>query len=164
MENQFSAVSPGATSVPTFTVVALKLLTIYRLPEHPIYGTPGVMFDNDRGIPINTTLERSWKNNEPFLSCIPEPEGEYLCKRYHSEKYPDTFEITGVKNRTRCLFHPGNIDTDSEGCVLVGEKFDPIMKDGVPDYGIAESKDGFKQFMDSLKGVETFKLIIRKVK
>jgi len=36
-------------------------------------------------------------------------------------KYPDSFEITGVSNRTKILFHAGNTDDDTAGCVLLGE-------------------------------------------
>ncbi len=140
-----------------------RIILLSRVIEHPDYGTFGVLIDKDKGVPINTTLERVWKNNEPFVSCI--PEGEYTCKRFSSATHPDTFEIAGVKNRQACLFHSGNIDTNSEGCVLVGEAFDPVWltKENKWDYGITQSVTGFKQFMDGLKDVSSFTLIIKKV-
>lgn len=157
--------STGGTSNHASTPqVALPVRVILRIKENPEFGTFGVMVDEDRGIPIHTTLERVWKNNEPFVSCI--PEGEYLCKRWHSAKHPNTFEITGIKGRTACLFHRGNIDDlDSEGCILIGENFDPVYnkKTGRQDYGILGSAAGFAQFLEGLKSCGAFKLIIRRV-
>ena len=164
-ESQSSQASLGETLGHASTPqTALPVRTILRLTEHPYFGTFGVMIDDDRGIPIHTTLERTWKNNEPNVSCI--PEGEYLCKRWRSMKHPNTFEITGVKGRFACLFHRGNIDDlDSEGCILVGENFDPVYnkKTNRQDYGILGSAAGFAQFLEGLKTVEVFKLVIRRV-
>lgn len=168
MENQSeSPYLPGLTGEKTVsptTSIALPMREILRIREHHDYGTFGVMSDLDKNIPIHTTLERVWKNNESFVSCI--PEGEYLCKRYSSKAYPDTFEITGVRGRTVCLFHQGNIDDHSEGCVLLGESFDPVWnkKAGKWDYGQLQSSAAFLQFMNSLKGVDQWKLMIRRYK
>ena len=113
--------------------------------------------------PILLALERPWLNNERGKSCIPRP-AEYRCVKgfYENGGYP-TFEII-CPPREQVKFHKGNIFNDSHGCVLIGEMFEPILKDGVLNpYGIASSGQGFKQFWDLLKNESEFKLVIKEV-
>lgn len=125
---------------------AMKIITIRRFPEIPD-GVPGVLFDEN--IPFAVTMEPK--------NCI--PLGEYLCKRFKSEKHPNTFEITGVAGRTFILFHKGNIAaTDSLGCILVAEKFGNIA--GVT--AIQESEEGFNEFLRRTDGMDAFKLVVMK--
>jgi hypothetical protein len=67
-----------------------------------------------------------------------------------------TFEITGVPGHTGILFHMGNYNQDSDGCVLLGESTvpdpDPTM--------ITSSVLTFNQFMGSQTGVDTFQLTV----
>ena len=63
------------------------------------------------------TLENP-KRATPVDSLI--PAGVYTCKPHHSERYPETYEITGVPGRTAILIHPGNFESHTTGCVLVG--------------------------------------------
>lgn len=115
-------------------------------------GTFGVLLFNNT--PFAVTLERQWLNNKPSISCI--PAGNYICKRVNSPKFGDTFEITGVPGRTHILFHKGNVDNDSHGCVLIGEKFGILGADSA----ILDSKGGFNEFMAILKDVDEFNLTI----
>jgi len=115
-------------------------------------GTFGVLLFNNT--PFAVTLERQWLNNKPSISCI--PAGNYICKRVNSPKFGDTFEITGVPGRTHILFHKGNVDNDSHGCVLIGEKFGILGADSA----ILDSKGGFNEFMAILKEVDDFNLTI----
>ena len=55
----------------------------------------------------------------------------------------DTFEITGIEGHSRLLFHRGNIEAHTEGCVLVALKFG--LLGGVP--AVLESMGGFQEFM-----------------
>jgi hypothetical protein len=86
------------------------------------------------------------------------PAGEYICKRsvWHKKGIP-TFEITGVPNATRILFHTGNKEQDSEGCVLLGlgrlEGNDGVMI-------VTDSKTAHKQFMAYFEGCDEFPLTI----
>jgi hypothetical protein len=69
-----------------------------------------------------------------------------------------TFEIMGVPNFngvpvTGVLFHWGNYDKDSEGCVLMGSSETPTM--------IGNSRTTWAAFMDSLNGVDSFQLEVR---
>lgn len=86
--------------------------------------------------------------------------GTFICKRgthklSHGSPF-ETFEITGVKGHSGILFHKGNFNKDSDGCVLLGD-------------GLAQSKDGqmvtnskatFDRFLLLLTGVDSFSLIV----
>ena len=63
------------------------------------------------------TLENPWLDNTKDISCI--PEGTYKCKP-HSRRFSDTWKITGVSKRSGIVFHTGNTESDTEGCILTG--------------------------------------------
>jgi len=126
-------------------------MIIKRIAENE-YGTFGVLIDGD--IPFALTLERQWLNNQSNVSCI--PVGTYVCKRIVSPRFGITFEITNVQDRSHILFHKGNIDDNSHGCIIVGEQYDPILG----SYGVKASGDGYGEFMDRLVGINTFELEI----
>jgi len=117
--------------------------------------TYGVLVDGP--VAFAVTLERGWNNNIKNTSCI--PDGKYLCKRVDSPRFGNTFEVTGVKGRSSILFHWGNFESDSRGCILVGESYDYING----REGILQSKKGFEEFMKRLEGVDSFELVIRSV-
>ena len=102
------------------------------------------------------TLEPPWRNNE-LDSCI--PEGKYICKRYNSVRYPDVFQITGVKNRTQILIHSGNIDDHTMGCILLGSGISKIK--GCT--AVTNSRNTLKLFMSVLHILNEFKLRITEV-
>jgi hypothetical protein len=118
-------------------------------------GTFGVLCD-EGDIPFAVTLEPEWRDNKAN-SCI--PEGEYVCKRshYHRGGY-DTYEIL-VEGRSRILFHKGNIEDHSLGCILIGEQFEHLKG----KTAILRSGKGFSEFMGRLNNVMNFKLIIPKL-
>jgi len=90
----------------------------------------------------------------PRLSCI--PPGVYICKRITSPRHGKTFEIEDVPGRTHILFHIGNTDSDTEGCLLLGRR--PGYING--KRGILESRLAFYDFMTRLNGVDEFNLTI----
>ena len=96
------------------------------------------------------TLEDPWDNNIPEISCI--PAATYICRRVQSPHFGETFEICDVPNRTHILFHKGNNATDTRGCVLVAEKF--------VGHSIAESANGYNEFMSKLVGRDSFTLSV----
>ena len=116
-------------------------------------GTFGVLIEDDE--PFALTLEPPWKDNETFISCI--PEGRYSCVETLSPAFGETFEITNVPERSKILFHKGNVGKNTKGCVLVGEQFQKVY--GEP--GIAASYEGFKEFSKRFRGSEEFELEIR---
>lgn len=113
----------------------------------------GVMLD-DKGTPFAVTLERDWLDNKQQVSCI--PAGQYLCKRVKSPKFGNTFEITGVPGRSHILFHVGNREKDSLGCILIAESFSDFNGEA----GVAFSSAGYKEFMQKQSGVNSFTLTI----
>lgn len=132
---------------PKFTIKRVALATL---------ATFGVMIAPD-GIPFTNTLERPWLNNQTGVSCI--PAGVYTCKRVKSPKFGNTFQVMDVPGRAEILLHKGNLASDSHGCILIGERFEPV--NGVP--GIAESAVGFGELMQKLEGVNEFELEIIEV-
>lgn len=111
------------------------------------------------------TVEEEWQGNKPRISCI--PPGAYLCKRttYHAGGY-ETFEIADVPGRSRILFHKGNTDGDVEGCVAIASTLGVLQakdeESGLLAYKLAglQSAPAFEAFMASLKGLDTFPLVV----
>ncbi len=127
----------------------LKLVRIAFIPD----GTFGILFDYDDSI-ICLTLEREWRNNEKNISCI--PRGKYVCKRIQSSKFGDTFEVFNVSGRSHILFHKGNIEDDTHGCIITGKKI-RMLKNKV---AVLLSRIAFKRFMTVLNSDDFFELEI----
>lgn len=73
------------------------------------------------------TCEPPWRANGPD-SCI--PIGTYTVIPHNSPAHPNTWEISGVSDRTAILLHNGNTEQDSLGCVLVGDSLGTV--NGLP--------------------------------
>lgn len=130
----------------------MKTVNIIRACSR-VDGTFGVLLlDN---LPVCTTLERRWQNNEKSVSCI--PAGRYIARRVISPKFGVTFEITGVANRDKILLHAGNIDDDSHGCVLLGSEFG-LWTDA--SCCVTGSKKAFEHFMKLMQNEEEFEINI----
>lgn len=115
-------------------------------------GTFGVLRHGQ--VPFVLTLERPWAENQQNISCI--PAGRYRCRRLHSPKFGNTYEITEVPNRTHVLFHSGNTIEDTQGCILIGEEFSGTWDRPM----IVSSRRGFIEFMRYLDGALEFDLVI----
>jgi len=83
------------------------------------------------------------------------PEGQYKCKRFHGTTWKDTFEIV-VEGHTALLFHSGNVEAHSMGCVLLGQY--PGKLKG--QRAVLNSGVTFKEFMRRLENVKEFDLSI----
>lgn len=109
---------------------------------------------DESGKVIAHTLEHSY-SNKPKLN-----DGEHNCVRgmhnLHSGPI-ETFEILGVPCHSGILFHVGNYNKDSDGCVLLGVSVSKF-KDGQM---ITASKAKFAEFMNMLKGIDKFKLVVK---
>ena len=70
------------------------------------------------------TLERPWKNNVPFTSCV--PDGMYKITPWRSPRHGDCYILEGegvghTKGwRTHILLHPANSIAELQGCVALG--------------------------------------------
>jgi Family of unknown function (DUF5675) len=118
-------------------------------------GIFGLLID-DQGEIIAVTLERAYPNGALF-----EPKvvaGEYVCNRgthklLHGGPF-ETFELQNVPGHTGVLLHKGNVENDSEGCILLGSTIGAIA--GQP--AILNSKGAFDRFMGLQVSVNTFNL------
>lgn len=117
--------------------------------EFRLYGIFGELRDDQNNL-VAVTLEHSYED-KPKL-----PSGNYSCVRgMHqlSNKPPfETFEITGVPGHTGILFHKGNSNNDSEGCVLLGSSLGTGC--------ILDSKIAFDNFLELQSGKQTFSLVV----
>jgi len=127
----------------------LKIVIIKRV--HTPWGTLGKV---TIGASKLWSIEKPWNNNKPFESCI--PNGSYNCERYSSEKYPDTFQVLEVPNRTHILFHAGNNSGDVQGCIALG-KARSIYNNKIM---VMDSQKAMRHFMDCMEGEDSFQLIL----
>ena len=98
------------------------------------------------------------KPNQPCINCI--PEGTYKVTKIYSPTKGQCFQVHDVPGRTAILIHKGNYATgkkvDTQGCILVGSKFEDINKDGNLD--VIESTITLTKLLELLP--TEFKLII----
>lgn len=131
----------------------MKSLDLVRLEETQENGTFGALLID--GVLFSWTLEPPDLGNVQKRSCI--PVGSYLCRRYSSAKYPDTFEVTGVPGRTAILFHSGNTDDNTEGCILLGETLGKLRD----ARAILNSGATFRRFLAALASEDEARLRVR---
>lgn len=121
------------------------------------YRADGIFSElNDpTGKVISQTLEHSYDDKPKLYP------GTFNCVRgkhqLHGMTAPfETFEITGVDGHVGILFHVGNWNDDSDGCVLMGEGIAASGKGQM----VTGSRVNFTAFMNSLAGVNEFTLIV----
>ncbi len=114
------------------------------------------------GEEVAMTLEHAYPgaNDDQYRSKI--PLGNYTCIRglhrlHNMDKPFTTFEITDVKGHTNILFHWGNYNQDSDGCILLGET---ILGIGRRPQMITNSRTTFQKFMDLQSDALMFNLIV----
>lgn len=94
-------------------------------------GAFGVLVDEFRDV-VAYTLEHAYAVTSfgmdhlgsPDLYLPKLPDGTYLCKRgIHKLTHStiETFEVTNVPGHSGILFHTGNSEQDSDGCILLGQ-------------------------------------------
>lgn len=137
-------------------------LTLKRVSFHDD-GTIGVLLCGSA--PLCLTLEEEWRDNAKSISCI--PLGSYTCRRVDTPKHGVTYEVTGVPGRSAILFHSGNTEEDTMGCILTGREWGWLQaKD--EDTGIERmklsvlrSREAFKAFMEAIGSRDSFVLHVR---
>lgn len=106
------------------------------------------------------TLEHSYRTAKgDFLPKL--PNGTYQCvlgsHELHSSVAPfHTYEIQGVPSHSGILFHTGNKQRDSEGCVLLGTS---IIRGGSMRE-LAGSRLAFDKFLKLCNGASSFTLVV----
>lgn len=113
-------------------------------------GIFGELLD-DKGNKILSTLEHAYLLVNSYEAKI--PDGNYRCVRgehqLHNGLVFNTFEVITPSHKG-ILFHSGNFNKDSEGCILLG-----LRKEGT---SVVESKRAFADFMSLQDGVQEFML------
>ena len=103
------------------------------------------------------TLENPWLKNVPYISCI--PIGIYRVDRVKSPTWGVTFQVKDVDGRTHILFHRGNVEANTEGCILLGRSFGKLNDEPA----VLISKTTVKKFMAKMEGIDSFSLNIMQV-
>ena len=83
------------------------------------------------------------------------PAGVYTCIPYSGTRYKDVYLVKDVPGRSAILFHWGNTERDTKGCILLG------LIGGMmgPNPAVKQSKDAFALF-SKLIGKQNFELRI----
>lgn len=122
-------------------------------------GIFGTLFYDD-GEFLSYTLEHSYSDRSRFAAKI--PEGVYTCKRgihqlANGKKSFETFEITSIPGHSGIIFHVGNFNDDSTGCVLLGLDIGTIGEQQV----MTNSRGAFAKLMAIQVGVDEFTLTVK---
>jgi hypothetical protein len=114
------------------------------------------------------TCERPWKNNKPFVSCI--PTGVYYLEQRYSPvvqrtsggEFSEGWEVTDVRDRDYIMIHPGNWPSDVEGCIAVGKSLGIRQnKQGKHCLTVLDSRQAFREIMELMDTYNTWVLDIR---
>jgi len=104
-----------------------------------------VFYDNDVNRVLEVkALELPNRDNKRSISRV--NAGKYICKLRYSEKYKWHYHLQDVEGRSLILIHFGNYYTNTRGCILVGNGFTDINKDGYRD--VTSSKKTVKRVLE----------------
>ncbi len=129
---------------------------ILRRTRYCADGIFGELLDAADGCIFLRTLEHSYASEDGAFSAKL-PLGTYTCVRGQHQlegmsKPFETFEVTGVPGHTGILFHTGNYNADSAGCILLGK--------GELTKMITDSRAAFISFLRLMDGLDTFQLTV----
>lgn len=103
------------------------------------------------GVPFAVTIEHTFADGKPIIG-----NGPYTCRKsFYNKGGYSTFEIS-VPGHTLVLFHRGNTEEDSRGCIIVAESFGELK--GAT--AVLDSKGGFAEFMKKVEGYVEFQLMV----
>ena len=120
----------------------------------------------DKGLFIAVTLEHAYPIDEEEVRLyVKLRNGDYTCKKGMHKLHPEdeefeTFEVTNVPGCVGILFHIGNFNSDSDGCILLGKQFGVYGKSGRM---ICDSKKALKDFLELQKECNEFTLKVEGV-
>lgn len=128
------------------------MIELNRWASSEEMGTFGTLQHN--GEFICYTVEKPYRDNQPFISCV--PTGEYELIPFSSSKYGDTYALYSeanrvyVNNRGRgryaCLFHPANIEDELNGCIAPGLHLGYYRQ----KWAVTSSRDAFAKLLPYL--------------
>lgn len=115
-------------------------------------GIFGILTDDSNDHVFGCTLEHAYSIlPDRFTPKI--PVGVYPCilgshRLLGMSKSFDTYAVCGVPGHSGILFHPGNTNLDSSGCILLGREIAGLE----PNRFITHSKEVFDEFMNYMTG------------
>jgi len=130
----------------------LPVVDILRREESAKFGSFGILSVQKEVFCV--TLEPPDLLNLKNVSSIPAQ--QYLCERYSSPKYPDTFQVMDVPGRNYVLFHAGNDIADTMGCIITAQHFGKLRG----NRAVLNSGKTFNSFMKLMGNYKQFKLTI----
>jgi len=107
-------------------------ITLERFADIPNMGTLSTVYID--GNAFCYAIEQNWKNNQSFISCV--PDGLYGLIDFDSNKYGSTFALENIDNdvyvntqdmrvahegRYACLLHKAKWSHDLQGCIAFGQ-------------------------------------------
>ena len=125
------------------------------------YSTIGTFGEISVGNATWLTIERPWRNNRAFLSCIPIGEYELRLTMFRrntpdvSDDYP-AYQVMDVPDRTYIKMHIANTMKDVEGCIGLGMNLGYVG--GL--WAVTKSRIAYGQFMLSMGDDEKAQLVI----
>lgn len=129
----------------------MPIVEVIRLEESQ-QGTFGVLRLNKAVRCL--TLEPPDRENVADVSSIPAQ--QYVCSRVQSPRFGETFQIMDVPGRTRVLFHSGNTESDTSGCIILGTAYGMLGD----ERAVLSSREAFNAFMAMMDGRDDFHLTI----
>ena len=139
----------------------MKIFMIKRVAMNR-RGTHGVVIDDPfaKNEAFCVSYELPWNDNEVGKSCIPvsPPEGYRVIVFEHPNR-GTVFHIQDVPGRTEVLAHVGNYQDHTEGCVLPGEKYEPVYG----QLAVQDSRQAMNEWIKRLGGDREFRLIVKEV-
>jgi len=84
------------------------------------------------------------------------PAGEYICSPHSGLKFKDVYILKDVPNRSGILFHWGNTEKDTSGCIILGSGSQMMWRDPA----VTSSRDAFIKF-SGIIGKQDFILLIK---
>jgi hypothetical protein len=96
------------------------------------------------------TIERPWKGNAPYYSCIPAGRYEVQMGTFIAGgNYPD-LELVEVPGRSAIEIHAANLAHELSGCIAPGESI--VRRHGL--WSVTNSRATLQALIDSLGGAE----------
>lgn len=119
---------------------------LYRIADDGLQtiGFIHVIDPNGKIVYKCKTLEKSYKQNRREISSI--PKGEYNLQKRWSPRFGEHYHVLNVKDRTLILIHAFNYETQSKGCIGVGDNLKDINNDGRLD--LTNSRKTLKELVN----------------
>jgi Family of unknown function (DUF5675) len=92
------------------------------------------------------TLELSYQNNQKRISCL--KPGKYIVRKKTSFRFGKVFELLFTPGRTNILIHQGNFNSQTKGCILIGNGLIDINRDFQVD--VLNSRSSMKNLLATL--------------